>query len=187
MGWHETDLSPTLKLIARTELGKPARILIVGAGSTTLIDELLARGYSELIATDLSEVALSRLQDRVGKTNVEFITDDLTDPHSLLNIEPVDLWIDRAVLHFFTAAKDQDTYFDLLKRKIKNHGFVLFAEFNLQGATKCSGLPVKRYSREVFLKKLGVDFELIDSFDYIYSMPSGGKRPYVYALFRKSI
>ena len=59
------------------------------------------------------------------------------------------------------------------------------AEFSLEGAQKCSGLDVKQYSKEMFKDKLGTNFELVDSFDYIYTMPSGAVRPYVYTLFRK--
>ncbi|WP_335965497.1 SHOCT domain-containing protein [Galbibacter sp. PAP.153] len=185
LGWYETDLTPTLGLISTTGLNKNARVLNVGAGSTTLIDELLTKGYSNLIATDLSEVALKRLADRVGEVNVECITDDLTNPSNLKNIAPVDLWVDRAVLHFFTEKNEQDIYFDLLKNKVKSNGFVLLAEYNLNGATVCAGLPIHRYSKEMLIEKLGSDFELIDNFDHTYLMPSGAERPYIYALFQK--
>ena len=185
LSWYETDLSPTLELVAKTGLDKSARILNVGAGSTTLIDELLAIGYSNLIATDISEVALKKLEDRLGIGKTECIVDDLTNPTYLKSIEPVDLWIDRAVLHFFTEKGEQDIYFDLLKSKVKGGGFVLLAEFNLNSATKCSGLPVHRYSKEMLIEKLGAGFELIDSFDYTYIMPSGNERLYVYTLFKK--
>jgi SAM-dependent methyltransferase len=185
LGWYETDLSPTLNLISKTGLQKSAKILNAGAGSTTLIDKLLETGYTNLIATDLSEVALKQLDVRTEGNSIDFIVDDLTNPEKLLNIDPVDLWIDRAVLHFFVEEKEQDTYFDLLKNKIKSKGFVILAEFNLNGATRCSGLPVHRYSEEMLIEKIGPDFELIDSFNYNYLMPSGAERPYIYTLFRK--
>ncbi|RLD28574.1 MAG: class I SAM-dependent methyltransferase [Bacteroidetes bacterium] len=185
LGWYETDLSPTLKLITKTGLNKSARILNIGAGSTTLIDELIKIGYLNLIATDLSEVALKNLKDRIGNRKVECIVDDLTKPTKLKNIASVDLWIDRAVLHFFTEKTDQDTYFKLLNSKVNKDGFALIAEFNLKGATVCSGLPIHRYSKEMLIEKLENNFELIDSFDYTYIMPNGAERPYIYTLFRK--
>ena len=185
LGWYETDLSPTLKLISKTGLNPSARIINVGAGSTTLIDELLKHGYSNLIATDISEVALKNLENRIGSDKVEFIEDDLTKPTKLKNIAPVDLWIERAVLHFFTKRQDQKTYFDLLNSKVKSIGFVIIAEFNLKGAKTCSGLAIHRYSKEMLIEKLKDNFELIESFDYTYIMPSGAKRPYVYTLFKK--
>lgn len=185
LGWYETDLSPTLGLVAKTGIDQAATILNVGSGSTTLIDELLALGYTNLIATDLSEVAIKKLENRIGLGKVECLIDDLTNPVHLNNIAPVDLWIDRAVLHFFTEKKDQDHYFDLLKSKVKNKGFVLLAEFHLNGAATCSGLPVLRYSKEMLAEKLGANFVLMDSFDYKFIMPSGADRPYVYTLFQK--
>jgi hypothetical protein len=102
-------------------------------------------------------------------------------------MEPVDLWIDRAVLHFFTERGDQITYFELLKEKVKPDGFAIIAEFNLEGAKICSGLPVYRYNQEMLIEQLGREFELIDSFDYTYINPSGGERPYIYTLFRKIV
>ncbi len=188
LGWYEVDLSATLNLLAKASLKKDAHIFIVGAGSTTLVDELLALGYTNLTATDISQVALELLAKRVDNEGVSYIVDDLTNPTVLEDIEPVDFWLDRAVLHFFTEKKAQDTYFDLLKRKVKGGGFVLLAEFSLTGRTKCSGLPVRRYSIEMYEKHLGDQYQLITSFDYGYVKPSTGEvRPYVYGVFGKRV
>jgi len=185
LGWYEVDLSETLHLLMKAKLDKKAHILIAGAGSTTLVDELLTLGYSNLTVTDISKVALDMLAQRVGNESVQFIVDDLTQPQLLEEIAPVDLWLDRAVLHFFTEKKEEDNYFDLLKRKVKSNGYVLLAEFSLDGLTQCSNLPVKRYSVEMFQKCLGASYRLKESFDYGYVKPSTGEvRPYVYALLQ---
>ncbi len=185
LGWFETDLSPMFQLINQINLQKNASIINIGAGSTTLIDELIKQEYSNIIATDISDVALKNLEERVGTHKIKTIVDDLTKPSELTKIDKVDLWIDRAVLHFFTETKDQDTYFDLLKSKIKDSGYVILAEFSLQGATKCSGLDVHRYDEKMLLEKLGSDFQLIEAFHFTYTMPSGDPRDYIYTLFRK--
>ena len=187
LGWYEKDVSPTMQLIKKAGIGPSSRLLSVGAGSTTLIDTLLEHGYDNLLATDISAVALQSLQARIGKLSnkVEWIVDDLTNASLLNNITPVDLWIDRAVLHFFTEEEDQKTYFRLLKNIVHKYGYVILAEFNLASADKCSGLPVNRYSREMLQEKLGDDFNLITSFDYDYTMPSGDSRTYVYTLFQR--
>jgi len=187
LGWFETDLSPMLNLISKTNLNKSSQILNAGAGNTRLIDELISEGFTNLIATDLSKVALNNLSERVGTKNVDCIVDDLTNPIKLNSINLVDLWIDRAVLHFFTEEKDQKNYFELINKKVTKGGFVILAEFSLEGAKKCSGLDVVRYDKEALSKKLGPDFKLIESFDYIYTMPSGDERPYIYALYKKSV
>ena len=186
LGWFETDLSPSLNLIEKSGVGKSARVLNIGAGSTTLIDKLLDDGFENLIATDISQVSLESITKRVGEGKVEMIIDDLTNATKLNKIAPVDLWIDRAVLHFFTEAKDQKAYFELLKNTIKPDGFALIAEFNLDGALKCSGLDVYRYNKDMIADELGEGFKLIEHFNYTYTMPSGDSREYVYTLFQKA-
>lgn len=185
LGWYETDLSPTFNLIDKTGLDNEARILNVGAGSTTLVDALLDQGYTNIIATDISDVALANLQTRIGEGKIEVIVDDLISPTKLNEIPQIDLWIDRAVLHFFTIESDQETYFLLLKRLLNEGGYALLAQFNLDGADKCSGLPVHRYSEDMLQERLGDEFNLIESFEYTYTMPSGDQRPYIYTLFHR--
>ncbi len=185
LGWYETELTPTLKLISETCLDKSSRILIVGAGTTMLIDKLLESGYKNLIATDISEVALDKLKSRVGNERVQYIIDDLINPVKLKNIDPVDLWIDRAVLHFFIEEKNRETYFKLLKNTIRKNGYALMAQFNLSGADTCSGLLIYKYDEKILAAKLGKNFKLVSHFNYIYTMPSGDKRPYIYTLFKK--
>jgi SAM-dependent methyltransferase len=185
LGWYEKSTEPTLRLIKQANLSKSAHILHVGAGSTTLVDELVGLGYENLWANDISEVALQKLANRVGENNISCVQDDLTHPIHLEKIAPVDLWIDRAVLHFFTEEEDQKTYFDLMKRKVKTGGFAIIAQFHLSGADSCSGLPVKRYSTEILKKTLQDHFVLVDHFERLYIMPSGAERPYVYTLFQR--
>jgi SAM-dependent methyltransferase len=187
LGWYEEDVSPTMQLIRTSSIGLDARVLIVGAGATTLVDTLLEEGYRNIIATDISDVALHNLMMRLDRCagKVEWLVDDLTKPKSLNTINSVDIWIDRAVLHFFTEETDQDTYFTLLRRTLRSGGFVLLAQFSLEGAEMCSGLPIQRYSKEMLQEKLGLDFKLIDSFDSNYTMASGDLRPYVYTLFQR--
>lgn len=187
LGWYENKSIPTLELIKKSGISKNATILNVGAGATTLIDDLLQKGYTKLIVNDISSCAMENIKARIGnKTeNVEFITDDIIHPKYLDKINKVDLWNDRAVLHFFTEEEDQNSYFSLLKQKVKNGGFVILSEFNLQGAKKCSGLDVKRYDSKMLQDKLGKEFQLLEEFDYDYIMPSGNNRKYIYTLFQR--
>ncbi len=187
LGWYENAPKPSLQLIHDCDLDKGAALLNVGAGATTLVDELFKLGYKNIIANDISSVALEKLKNRIGakKNNIKWILDDLTQPNELDKIGQVDLWHDRAVLHFFTHIKEQDAYFNLLKKLVKPNGYVIIATFNLDGAEKCSGLPVYRYDKKMLQEKLGYGFDLIEAFDYTYRMPSGETREYVYTLFKR--
>jgi len=188
LGWYEDESTPVLELIDACNLEKQAKILTVGAGATTLIDSLVQLGYGHLIANDISRFALEALKRRLGdaQEKITWIVDDITNPNILNEVTDVKLWIDRAVLHFFVEEKDQETYFKLLKNSVSKGGYVILAEFNLNGATKCSGLPVKRYDAALLASKLGDDFILQKAFDYIYTMPNGDKRDYVYTLFKRA-
>ena len=137
---------------------------------------------------DIAASALTQLRQNlpeIKNADVKFILDDLTNPTALHNLKNVDLWHDRAVLHFFTTAEQQTTYFNLLKRVLKVGGYVILAQFNLSGAKKCSGLDVFNYNEQLLWEQLGENFELLKYFDYNYKQPSGGVRPYIYTLFKR--
>ncbi|WP_457615671.1 methyltransferase domain-containing protein [Lutibacter sp.] len=188
LGWYEDNPEASLKLISACNLPKDALIFNAGAGATTLIGELLKKGYTNIVVNDISEKALNELKLNLSANNqhnVRFIVDDLTNPVSLLNLKNVDLWHDRAVLHFFTTQQQQNAYFDLLKNAVKVGGYVILAEFNLEGAKKCSGLEVFNYNEKMLQERLGTDFELVEFFNYTYIQPSGNTREYVYTLFKR--
>jgi len=188
LGWYEESPEPSASLIKKCNLKKNAVILNVGVGASTLIEELLSQGYENIIANDISSSAIQKLKTRMDKQQsdkVSWIIDDLTKPIDLMKLKKIDLWHDRAVLHFFSTESEQDKYFDLLKTIVKSGGFVIIAAFNLNGAKKCSGLPVFRYNKEMIQGKLGNTFELIESFDYTYTMPSEDTREYIYTLFKR--
>jgi SAM-dependent methyltransferase len=188
LGWYEAYPAPGLKLINRCNLPKDASILHVGAGATTLVDELLQAGYRNIIANDISSSALDELQIRLGPAQskrVQWVVDDLTNPTELSTLEQIDLWHDRAVLHFFMDAAAQDAYFNLLRKLVRKDGYAIIASFNLDGAEKCSGLPVSRYNAAMLQDKLGMEFQLLEAFDHTYVMPSGDTREYVYTLFNR--
>ncbi len=59
------------------------------------------------------------------------------------------------------------------------------ATFAMNGAEKCSGLSVERYSVERLCQFAGDQYQLIGNFEYSYQNPSGDVRPYVYVCFQK--
>ncbi|TXD48448.1 class I SAM-dependent methyltransferase [Polaribacter sp. IC073] len=186
LGWYEENSAQTLALIKETKIAKNATILNVGAGSSTIIDNLLAAGFSNIIANDLAEASLTSLKSRVGDSDkVQFLVDDLLNPSKLKRLKKIDLWNDRAVLHFFLKDEEIATYFNLLKKILKPNGFVIIAVFAENGAEKCCGLPLKRYSVAMLQKNLGANFELIKSFNHTFVNPNGDDRPYIYSLFQR--
>ncbi|NLP56560.1 methyltransferase domain-containing protein [Lutibacter sp. B1] len=188
LGWYEKEATQSLNLIELCNLPKEASVFNPGAGASSLIEELLNRGYTNLTVNDISSIALSELRNSLSKhkhSEVKFVVDDLTNPTELLKLKNIDLWHDRAVLHFFTLKEQQNTYFNLLKKVLKPNGFVILAQFNLEGAKKCSGLDVVNYNEEMLQEKLGNEFILLESFNHTYFQPSGNTREFVYTLFQR--
>ncbi|TDQ29920.1 methyltransferase domain-containing protein [Tenacibaculum caenipelagi] len=187
LGWFEESSKETIELLEKSKVAKDAKILNVGVGSSMLIDELVGKGYTQLIANDLSDKALDDLKARLGEdaSEVTFITDDLINPVQLQELQNIDVWNDRAVLHFFLREEEQTAYFNLLKQLVTVDGFVIIAVFALDGAEKCCGLPLQRYNTEMLQKKLGDDFVLVEAFNHTFINPYGNERPYIYTLFQR--
>jgi EEF1A lysine methyltransferase 2 len=184
LGWFEQEFSPSLRLLDQCKLETKDPCLLVGSGNSQFPDKLLERGLEELWVTDISEVAIQEVKARLGE-KINYRVGDILQAKTLEGVPPIQLWFDRAVLHFFTEKKDQETYFNFLRNEVKQGGYVIFAEFNLSGSEKCSGLPVFRYDEKRYQERLGNEFKLLDGFDHTYIMPSGNARPYSYALFQR--
>lgn len=188
LGWYEENPTPSIELISVCNLPNDALIFNAGAGATTLIEQLLSIGFTNIVVNDIAASALTELKNVLTNhknSQLQFIVDDLINPTELLKLKDVDLWHDRAVLHFFTTKSQQDAYFNLVKKVVKTGGFVILAEFNLEGEKKCSGLDVFNYDENMLQDGLGDGFKLLKSFNYTFTQPSGNTREYVYTLFQR--
>ncbi|MBR9682372.1 MAG: class I SAM-dependent methyltransferase [Candidatus Aenigmarchaeota archaeon] len=187
LGWYEESPEKSLELIDKCNTNEHDKILDVGSGASTLIDNLISRGYKNIIATDISIEALEKLKQRLGDDAqlVKWIVDDLAHPKHLNDLKDITIWHDRAVLHFLTEESERQTYLLTLQKIVKNKGYVIIASFSLDGASKCSGLDVRRYDENMLQEFLGNGFKLLEHCSYLYHMPSGDKRPYIYALFQR--
>ena len=187
--WYEEIPEPSIRLLSKCNIDKNESILDVGAGASTFIDYLLNQGFKNIIAADISEIALNKIKERLGRekaSSVRWIVDDITEPVHIPNIKDIAVWHDRAVLHFLLEEKQQKVYLSTLKKALKNKGYVIIATFSLKGARKCTGLDVKNYDQDLLAEFLGEDFKLLEYFDLTYHMPSGEPRPYIYTLFQKA-
>ena len=184
VGWYQSEHKVSLMLIMESGIGPEGRILDAGSGSTTLLDGLLDSGFEDLIAVDLSDLALQNSRNRLGDA-VEWVVDDLTRPSRLLELDPVDLWHDRAVLHFFTSEEETKGYLNTMMRVLKVGGHAVIETFATTGAEKCSGLVLQRYDAEMLSEFLGDSFQLLRAVEHIHTTPGGGERPYVSTLFRR--
>jgi len=184
LGWYERDASQTLKFLDLIPQSENTTVFLPGAGTSVLVDALLARGY-KLILNDISDQALNRLRSRTGNDDrLTWLHHDIARPLPD-GVPRADIWIDRAVLHFLLREEDIQGYFSNLHTALRPGGYALLAEFSITGAPKCAGLELHRYSIEEMTARMGTAFELITHEDYTFINPSGEPRPYIYALYRK--
>lgn len=188
LGWYEPVATLSVGLIEQCGVSKQFPIVDIGSGASSLVANLLALGYTNLYAVDISAVALEKAQNLLTAeqaAKVHWLVDDITSPTTSRQLENIAVWHDRAMLHFLIDDTHRQTYHSLLNNAVMPGGFVILAAFALEGAEKCSGLPVQRYSAAGLGAFLGSGFRLIEHLDYLYRMPSGDTRPYVYARFQK--
>ena len=185
LGWYEKDGFQTLKLLNQIPDWEKSTIFIPGAGTSILIEELLSRG-TNLVLNDISIEALNRVKSRLNKEyrEIDWFCQDIAKPIPD-TIPNVDIWIDRAVLHFLIDEDDIKEYFKNVESILKAGGHAIFAEFSKKGATKCAGLTIHRYSIEELSERLGESFTRISHFDYTFINPNGDPRPYIYALYKR--
>jgi SAM-dependent methyltransferase len=186
LGWYEDNVTQTIKFIDQEVKLHNSTIFLPGAGTSLLVDELIKEG-ANLILNDISSQALNNLKKRASASQnnkIYWLLHNISQP--LPNhIPDCDLWIDRAVLHFLLSEDDINGYFYNLHSVVKSGGYVLLAEFSLDGASKCAGLELNRYSLEEMVMRMGADFTLIRHENYTFINPAGNPRPYIYALFQR--
>ena len=184
LGWHENDHSQTLKFLNLIPEWNHSRIFVPGAGTSGLIGVLL-KSNAELVLNDISSEAIEKAKRIYSgkKYNIRWLCQDISEPLPL-GLNDIDIWIDRAVLHFLADDHCIEGYFKNVHAAVKTGGHALFAEFSKKGATRCAGLDIRRYDIHDLKKKLP-GFELIADEEYTYINPQGGQRPYIYALFKK--
>ncbi len=184
LGWYEQDPKATFSLLNQIQHWQDATLFISGAGTSVLVDELLTKN-KKLVLNDISIEALNAVKQRLGKQGKEIIClcQDISEPIKT-SIPAIDIWIDRAVLHFLINEKSIQGYFNNLKAHLAVGGYVLFAEFSQTGAEKCAGLSIHQYSIEELSERLGTSFKLLSSFNYTFINPRDEERAYIYALFQ---
>lgn len=188
LGWYETDPVPSLRLIEAADVSPTSTILDVGSGASTLIPALLHRGFENVVAVDISRIAIEKAKVRLGPERarrVRWFKDNVTEPEKMASLGHVDLWHDRAMFHFLLSEDDRDGYVETLHALVAAGAYVVMGVFSLAGVTKCSGLDVCRYDETMLNDVLGTDFRIVESFDHEYMTPSGQSRPYIYCLFRR--
>ncbi len=185
LGWYKPHLSTSLDLITKCKLNQQARIIDIGGGASTLVDDLLDSGFEQITVMDIAQSALDQVRCRLSKRAclAKWLVGDITT----MDLPPnhYDLWHDRAVFHFLTDADSCRRYIECMRQSLKSNGHIIFGTFSLEAPKKCSGLPVCRYDINKLHSTLGQDLILREHKKELHLTPGGVEQMYLYCHFQK--
>jgi SAM-dependent methyltransferase len=184
--WFRPHLDLSLQLIDSLGLAPLAPIIDIGGGRSTLVDDLLARGYRDLTVLDLSATALAQARDRLGRAaeGIHWIAGDVLQAD--LPASRYSLWHDRAAFHFLTGEAEQDRYVARVRESLRPGGHVLVATFATDGPERCSGLPVCRYDADSLAQRFGAGFERVGEHRELHRTPFDSVQPFTFLLLRRA-
>ena len=179
VSWYQPVPERSLALIRDTGVPPDAPLLDVGAGASTLVDQLLAAGYTDLTVLDISGTALATAQARLGAAaaRVRWVEADIT---RFTPERRYALWHDRAVFHFLVEPDRRQRYLDTLGAALAPGGHLILATFGPQGPTRCSGLPVQRYAAAELDALLAPRYRLVRSEIEDHRTPAGQPQQFLY-------
>jgi len=185
VSWFQEHAGLSLQIIRDSALAPDGRIIDVGGGASTLVDDLLSAGFSKITVLDLSAAALAKAKARLGSraASVQWLEANILDV--TLPASTYDVWHDRAVFHFLTSESERHRYVEQVLHAVKPGGLVIVATFAEDGPEKCSGLPVMRYSTEGLHAEFGNTFELLGSQRESHLTPTGKEQKFVYCFCRR--
>jgi SAM-dependent methyltransferase len=186
VSWYQVHAETSLRLIVGTGAPLSAAVIDIGGGTSVLVDDLLAAGYTTITVLDISSAALAVARQRLGPAaeRVEWLVDDITQAQ--LPEQAYDIWHDRAVFHFLTVPQHRRAYIAAVRRALRPGGHIIVATFADDGPLECSGLPVQRYSPDELHAEFGEKFALVRHEREIHLTPFGTKQRFVYCLCRIS-
>jgi len=180
VSWYRPHLEKSLSLIEELAPVRSASIIDVGGGESTLVDDLLARGYEKITVLDISQTAVDANRERLGSVaeRVHWIVSDITNTE----LEPAayDLWHDRAVFHFLTDSRDRQAYVRQVARSVRHGGHVIVSTFGPKGPMKCSGLDVVRYDADSLHREFGRRFRMLGNSKELHRTPFQSVQQFLY-------
>ena len=184
VSWFRPHLETSLSLIQRSAPDCSASIIDIGGGESTLVDDLLSSGYSDVSVLDVSRTALDVARKRLGRAaeQVHWLAADITQA----NLAPraYDVWHDRAVFHFLTEAGQRAAYIEQAASAVKRGGYVIVSTFGPEGPKRCSGLDVVTYDAPSLHGQFGGRFRLIESAKELHRTPLGVTQQFLYCYCR---
>jgi SAM-dependent methyltransferase len=174
-----------LRLIEAAASGHSSAVVDVGSGTSALVDDLLARGFTDITLVDVSRRALEKVCDRLGDEarGVSVVNQDVL---TWVPERRYDVWHDRAVFHFLTERADRERYIEVVADAIRSGGTLVLGTFAEDGPTSCSGLPVCRYSADDLADTFAPSFAMVGHEREEHLTPSGTTQSFTWVALQRT-
>ncbi|HEX3471038.1 MAG TPA: class I SAM-dependent methyltransferase [Silvibacterium sp.] len=183
VSWFRPHLETSIALIERAGTDRDTAIIDVGGGTSTLVDDLLGRGYTNVTVLDISQSAIEIAKKRLGEASrlIRWMRADVAQ--ALLPAQTYDVWHDRAVFHFLTQPEQRLSYVSTVASSVRPGGHIIVSTFGPEGPTRCSGLDVVRYGPDSLRAEFGHRFRLLESSTKSHQTPFGTTQQFLYCCF----
>ena len=180
VSWFRPHLQMSLSLIEHASPDRSASIIDVGAGPSTLVDDLLVAGYRDLTVLDISQSAIDVARNRLcaDAASIQWLCVDVTEEN--FRAHSYDVWHDRAVFHFLTSPDQRAAYVQRVLHAVRPGGHVIGSTFGPDGPTRCSGLEAVRYDAQSLHGEFGRRFQLVESSKELHQTPLGTIQQFLY-------
>jgi SAM-dependent methyltransferase len=185
VSWFRPHLNVSIELLRSAGLDSRSRVIDIGGGASTFVDDMLEHGVEHVSVLDISAAALQVARDRLGEraTRVRWIVSDICAVE--LDSQSIDLWHDRAALHFLTDPADVGCYVRLANETIVVGGHAVIGGFASDGPEQCSRLPVVRRDAQQIADLFADRFRLTAARREMHSTPRGAPQSFAYAVLQK--
>ena len=196
VSWFQAHPATSLRLVlaqldAMRTAPADARVLDAGAGRSRLVDHLLDEGVGHVTLVDVSAQALEVVRARLAARADAAVTEGrvATVVVDVARWSPtpgaVDVWHDRAVLHFLVAEDDRRAYVAAVAQALAPGGRVVLATFAPDGPTSCSGLDVRRSDAQELVELFGAGFAPLHTEREEHVTPKGVVQPFTWVVLAR--
>lgn len=184
VSWYQPTPTTSLEFLAQFNVSKTAKVIDIGGGDSFLVDHLLDMDYQDITVLDISEAALEKAKQRLGK-NAARVKWIVADASTFIPTEQYDFWHDRAAFHFLTQEAEITHYIDTIRQNLRPSGILVIGTFSEQGPAKCSGIEIKQYSEITMTERLQKFFEKIKCITVDHQTPFNTLQNFIFCSFKK--
>ena len=179
--WFRDSLDESVSALHKVAPHETHTLIDVGAGRQHLSPSAFTPPLETIYLLDLSLPALGLERPHGTDSRYQVIIGDVTTA----SLPTVDLWHDRAVLHFLTSDEERAAYLNQAARSIRSGGGIVISGFAPEGPSACSGLTVRQSSADELSREFGEYFETIETYESPHRTPNGSEQLFSWFLGRR--